>query len=97
MIFTDKISLFRFTVYRGHDILITRARGFIAMCYMNGPFPYTRLVDARRSRILPPQVGHKNNEDFTDWVQYNMVPDHVPDEQWFSYYKVMWDKYKDED
>lgn len=97
MKFTNKINLFRFTVFRGHDVLIIRIRGNVAMCYMNGPFPNTRLVNASRSRILPPQVGHTNHEDFTDWVEYHRKPNHIPDFQWFSYYKSMWDKYKDED
>ncbi len=96
MKYTKAISLFRFTVFRGHDILITRLRGAIAMCYMNGPYPYTRLIDARRSRILPSEVGHSKNEDFDDWVKYNSVPDHVPDYQWFKYYKAMWEKRKNE-
>ncbi len=88
--------MFRFTVFRGHNVLIIRLRGAIAMCYMNGPFKYTRLVDANRSRILPPEVGHKKHENFTDWVEYNRLPNHVPDYQWFNYYKIMWEKRKDE-
>ncbi len=96
MKYTNKVSLIRFVKFRGHDVLIKRQRGAIAMCYMNGPYRDTRLVNAHRSRILPPQVGHKKNEDYEDWVEYEHLPTHIPDEQWFTYYKTKWEKHKNE-
>ncbi len=96
MKYTNKISLFRFHKYKEHDILVIRERGAIAMCYMNGPWPYTRLINASRSRILPPQIGHKKNTDFDDWVEYERIPKHIPDFQWFNFYKLKYDRENNE-
>jgi hypothetical protein len=63
---------------------------------MNGPYKYTRLVNANRSRILPPQIGHKKNTDFSDWVEYSYLPEYIPEYQWFMFYKAKWEKHKDE-
>ncbi len=107
MIFTSKISLFRFHKFKEHDMLVIRERGAIAMCYMNGPFKDTRLVDVRQSRILPPQIGHNKHTDFSDWVEYETLPSYIPEYQWFMYYipggqqfkwyLLKWEKYKNGD
>ena len=59
-------------------------------------FKFNRiLIDDKYVPALD-QLGYTKNEDYSDWVPYHDIPNHIPEFQWFSYYVALWEKHKNE-
>ncbi len=88
--------MFRIHEYQDFLMLAVRKHGVPVKFYMNSLFKWTRIL--MRNKYVPSlkQLGYARNEDYTDWVPFNELPNHVPEFQWFTYYKVMWEKRKNE-
>ena len=37
-----------------------------------------------------------NESNYNDWIPYFVKPEHIPDDQWFTYFKSYWEQHKDE-
>jgi hypothetical protein len=88
--------MFRIHEYKGFKLLAVRRRGVQVKFFMNSLFQWTRILIHNKYVPSYKQVGYTVNEDYNDWRPFEELPKHIPEDQWFTYYKVMWRKYKDE-
>ena len=88
--------MFRIHKHKGFNLLAVRRRGVQVKFFMDSLFKWTRIYINNQYVPSMKQLGYTKNEDYNDWVPFEGLPTHIPEYQWFTYYKVMWEKHKNE-
>ena len=96
MVYTNKISMFRIHQHKGFNLLAVRRRGIQVQFFMNSLFRWTRILTHNKYVPLMSQLGYTKNEDYDDWLPFEELPKYIPEYQWLTYYKVMWEKHQNE-
>ena len=60
--------------------------------YIDGLYMWTKATGKDGRRLQKKEINFLNNDKYNDWVKYEKVPDHIPVEQHFNYYYLMWKK-----